>query len=294
MTKPDCTISKLSDRGVLAVAGDEAKTFLQGLITNDMDRLQAGAAIHAGLLTPQGKILFDFFVIAEGSDFLLECPKSSSSELAKRLTFYKLRAAVEIEDISEGHTVCAAWGGAPQAKDARACYGDPRLAGLGHRLIMASGVDPGATGCAPGPETAYHAHRIGLGIPEGGKDFEFGDAFPHEADFDQLNGVDFKKGCYVGQEVVSRMEHRGTARKRIVPVEGVAALPGDGCEISASGMAIGRLGSVSDTSGLALLRLDRAEKARAEDRAISAGDVTIRLRQPEWASFKVPVEGGKT
>ncbi len=294
MTKSDCTISKLGDRGVLAVTGAEAKSFLQGLITNDMDRVEAAAAIHAGLLTPQGKILFDFFVVGDGPGFLLECPLANASELAKRMTFYKLRAAVEIEDISEEHTVCAAWGSAPEATGARACYADPRLPELGFRLILPSDAAPETSGCAPAPEAAYHAHRIGLGVPEGGKDFEFGDAFPHEADFDQLNGVDFKKGCYVGQEVVSRMEHRGTARKRVVPIEGVAALPQGGGDISASGVAIGRLGSVSETSGLALLRLDRAKKAQTDGKAISAGAVEIRLRQPAWANFEVPVEGDQT
>ena len=133
--------------------------------------------------------------------------------------------------------------------------------------------------------------RINLGVPEGGRDYAFGDAFPHEALFDQLNGVDFKKGCYVGQEVVSRMEHRGTARKRIVPVEGVSVLPVPGTSVEAGGVPIGTLGSVSGAAGLALIRLDRAEEALVQAKALTAGGVKIALRRPAFARFAVPVAG---
>ena len=130
--------------------------------------------------------------------------------------------------------------------------------------------------------------RIRLGVPEGGRDYDFGDTFPHEALFDQLNGVDFTKGCYVGQEVVSRMQHRGTARKRIVPVEGEAPLPASGTSIEAGGVPIGALGSVSGASGLALIRLDRAEEALARGKTLTAGGVKIALRRPSFARFAVP------
>ena len=143
-------------------------------------------------------------------------------------------------------------------------------------------------GCALVTEADYHARRIALGVPEGGRDYAYGDAFPHEALFDQLNGVDFKKGCYVGQEVVSRMEHRGTARKRIVGVEGEGPLPASGTEITAGGKPIGTLGSVGGASGLALLRLDRAEEAKAAGLPLRAGDVTVAVRIPAWARFKTP------
>ncbi len=291
MTETDCNIAKLSDRGVLRVHGPDAKRFLQGIVTNDMERVGGKSAVHAGLLTPQGKILFDFFVVGEPPDFLLDCPSALAGELAKRLTFYKLRSALEIEDVSDTHAVAAAWGGTPVCPQRAVLYPDPRLAALGHRLVLEAGGELSATGCATAPEAAYHAHRIALGVPEGGKDFDYGDAFPHEADFDELNGVDFAKGCYVGQEVVSRMEHRGTARKRVVPVEGEVALPEGGAEIQAADAAIGRLGSVADKAGLALLRLDRAEKAQSEGKTITAGGVVLRLRQPVWASFAVAGKG---
>ena len=145
-----------------------------------------------------------------------------------------------------------------------------------------------ALGCALASEDEYHARRIALGVPEGGRDYIFGDAFPHEAMFDQLNGVDFKKGCFVGQEVVSRMEHRGTARKRIVGVEGEGQLPLSGTEIMAGSMPIGTLGSVAGSSGLALLRLDRAEEAKAAGVPLRAGEVTVAVRIPAWARFKTP------
>ena len=133
-------------------------------------------------------------------------------------------------------------------------------------------VTPGSRslGCAAATEQDYHAFRIGLGVPEGGRDYAFGDTFPHEALFDQLGGVDFEKGCFVGQEVVSRMEHRGTARKRIVPVESRMPLPAPGTNIEAGGMEIGTLGSVSGSSGLALVRLDRVEDALARGQGITA------------------------
>ena len=159
---------------------------------------------------------------------------------------------------------------------------------LGLRILLPANADISGLGCALASEDEYHARRIALGVPEGGRDYSFGDAFPHEAMFDQLNGVDFKKGCFVGQEVVSRMEHRGTARKRIVGVEGEGPLPTPGTEIIAGSTPIGTLGSVAGSSGLALLRLDRAEEAKAAGVPLRAGEVTIAVRIPAWARFKTP------
>jgi len=279
----DCQIAELTDRGVIRVAGPDGPGFLQGLVTNDIERATDGAAVYTGLLTPQGKILFDFFLARDGDGFLLDCAKPVVADLVKRLTFYKLRAAVEIADESGDRKVLAAWNGAPAADDGWAVFADPRVAALGHRLIVPAGADIGATAT----EADYHAHRIALGVPEGGRDYAFGDTFPHEAGFDQLGGVDFDKGCFVGQEVVSRMEHRGTARKRVVPIEGAGALDA-GAQITADGAPIGTVGSVADARALALVRLDRAEKALANGKALDAGGVAIQLRQPDWASFDVP------
>jgi folate-binding protein YgfZ len=158
-------------------------------------------------------------------------------------------------------------------------------------MMIPKGTAAPDLACEDATEEDYTAFRIGLGVPEGGRDYGFGDAFPHEALFDQLNGVDFKKGCYVGQEVVSRMEHRGTARKRIVPVEGDAPLPASGTSVEADGVPIGTLGSVSGASGLALIRLDRAEEALAGGKGLTAGGIKLALRRPAFASFKIPAPG---
>ncbi len=284
-----CNAALLSDRAVVRVSGPAAHGFLQGLITNDIDKAKPGGAIHAGLLTPQGKILFDFFVIPAADGFLLEIAKAKAGELAQRLGFYKLRAQVEIAE-DPSFAVAAAWGAPPRLPDGAIAYADPRLSALGLRILLPANADARNLGCAIATEDAYHAHRIALGVPEGGRDYAFGDAFPHEAMFDRLAGVDFDKGCFIGQEVVSRMEHRGIARKRIVGVEGEGPLPPSGTEITAGGAPVGTLGSVSEHSGLALLRLDRAEEAKAAGLPLRAGEVTVDLRIPAWARLaaKVP------
>jgi tRNA-modifying protein YgfZ len=289
MTMSQCNAALLSDRAVLRVSGPAAHGFLQGLITNDIDKAKPGGAIHAGLLTPQGKILFDFFVVPAADGFLLEIAKAKAGELAQRLGFYKLRAQVEIAE-DPSFAVAAAWGAPPRLPDGAIAYADPRLSALGLRILLQAEADARNLGCTIAAEDEYHAHRIALGVPEGGRDYAFGDAFPHEAMFDRLAGVDFDKGCFIGQEVVSRMEHRGIARKRIVGVEGEGPLPPSGTEITAGGAPVGTLGSVSEHSGLALLRLDRAEEAKAAGLPLRAGEVTVDLRIPGWARLaaKVP------
>jgi tRNA-modifying protein YgfZ len=283
----ECQATLLSDRALVQVTGPAATTFLQGLITNDIDKAKSGSAIHAGLLTPQGKILFDFFLVPTGDGFLLDVTKVKAGELLQRLGFYKLRARVEIAK-NPSFIVAAAWGASTRLPHGAVVYTDPRLPALGQRILARAGTCVGDLGCTVACEGDYHIRRIELGVPEGGRDYMFGDAFPHEALFDQLNGVDFKKGCFVGQEVVSRMEHRGTSRKRVVGVEGEGPLPPSGTDITAAETSIGTLGSVSGTSGLALLRLDRAEEAKATGQPLRAGDVTIAFSIPTWARFKSP------
>jgi tRNA-modifying protein YgfZ len=283
----ECKVVLLSDRAVLRVTGEAARNFLQGLITNHIDQAKPGSAIHAGLLTPQGKILVDFFVLPDGDGFLLDLAKAKLADLIQRLTIYKLRTQVAFaEEPSLG--VAASWGSTPLLPVGSIVYADPRLPELGLRILLPANADISALGCALASEDEYHARRIAVGVPEGGRDYIFGDAFPHEAMFDQLNGVDFKKGCFVGQEVVSRMEHRGTARKRIVGVEGEGQLPMPGTEIIAGSTPIGTLGSVAGSSGLALLRLDRAEEAKAAGVPLRAGEVNVAVRIPAWARFKIP------
>jgi len=282
-----CQATRLSDRGVLRVRGADARKFLQGVITNNLDKAKEGAAVHTGLLSPQGKILFDFFVVPHGGDILIEAAKDTLAELAKRLGFYRLRAQVEIAETPE-YDVAAVWDGTPTLPEEAIAFADPRLQALGMRVLLPIGAAIRRLACAEASEDVYHARRIMLGVPEGGRDYALGDTFPHEALFDQLNGVDFKKGCFVGQEVVSRMEHRGTTRKRVVPVEGNGPLL-SGTEVKAGDLPLGTIGSVAGTRGLALLRLDRAADAASKGTALTAGDATITLSRPAFAGFEMPV-----
>ena len=283
------SMARLPDRGLVRVAGPDAHRLLNGLVTNDLDRLATQAAIHAGLLSPQGKILFEFFVIKAGGEVLmLDVAATSVEALVKRLTMYKLRAAVTIEVAAADLLVGAIWGAPVRVPAGVIAYVDPRLAALGQRFVAPFGR-LGELPATASDAAAYHAHRIRLGVPEGGLDYALTETFPHEALFDQLHGVDFDKGCYVGQEVVSRMEHRGTARNRIVPVEmvpvGGAGNLTAGAAITAGAASLGHVGSVAGRAGLALIRLDRAHEAMTKGDPIVAGDITLQLRKPDWATF---------
>ena len=283
-----CHASLLPSRGVVRVRGADARKYLQGLITNDIGKALGTSAIYAGLLSPQGKILFDFFVVPEGDGFLIDVAQHKAADLVQRRMFYRLRAQVEIAE-ETALKVAVAWGDSPRPPGGAVAYADPRLAELGVRMMLPKDADFTALGCDLRSEADYQAVRISLGVPEGGRDYAFGEAFPHEALFDQLHGVDFAKGCFVGQEVVSRMEHRGTARKRVVPVEGKRPLPQSGTIIEADGVPLGEIGSVSGTSGLALVRLDRAEEALAAGKMLTAGGIEVALRRPSFARFAMPI-----
>jgi folate-binding protein YgfZ len=282
-------IAELPGRGVVAVGGPDAGKFLDDLITVEVGRIAGGNAVYGGLLTPQGKILFDFILFADRDRFLFDIVRSAVPDFIKRLGLYKLRAKVDIADLSNERIVVAAWDAdAPPILDGPVAP-DPRLAALGFRAIVAPGAD-----MAPGYEEAtpadYHARRIALGIPESGVDFQFGEAFPYDADMDQLGGIDFDKGCYVGQEVVSRMKHRGTARRRVVIARG-DRLPPSGTPVTAGEVQIGAFGSSACDTGLALVRLDRAREAMDAGRPIMAGDAPVLLAIPPWAAFTWPEAG---
>jgi len=286
----------LPDRGVVKVAGDDARRFLNGLATNDIDHLAPGGARYAALLTPQGKIIADFIVAedaaAGGDSFLLDCPGALVSTLVQKLNFYKLRAKVTCEDHSEALGVMAVWDGTGDTSYGL-CYADPRLAALGMRVMLPprlaadAAADLGATIAGP---AAYEAHRIALGVPRGGQDFSYGDTFPHEADMDQLAGVDFDKGCYVGQEVVSRIEHRNRARSRIVSVAYDEPAPASGLPLMAGEKEVGTMGSAAQGRGLALVRLDRLNDALAAGLPLTCGGISVRVVKPGWARFAFPGE----
>ena len=261
----------LPDRSVLSVAGEDAASFLHGLVTNDVEHLAIGEARYAALLTPQGKILFDFFIYRAPEAFLIDCPSTSAADLAKRLGFYRLRAKATIVDLSAERVVAACLEGEPDPVEGFA-FVDPRDARLGARAILSRAAAQPLG--APSLED-YEAHRISLGVPKGGVDFAYGDAFPHDANMDLLRGVDFEKGCYVGQEVVSRMRHRGGVRKRIVKVRLAAAGPATGAAILAGEAMVGALGSIAGDEGLALLRIDRLAEAKNEGRALTVDGVGL-------------------
>jgi len=248
----------LPDRGVVKVDGDNARRFLNGLLTSDIEALTPEAPRFAALLTPQGKILADGIVAAippqDGTALFIDCPRALASDLVRRLNFYKLRAKLIIEDLSETLSVLAAWDGTGTTEYGLV-YPDPRLPALGLRVMLPPHLAEAAArelGATLVDAEAYEAHRIALGVPRGGLDFAYGDAFPHEADMDQLNGVDFDKGCYVGQEVVSRMEHRGSARTRVVPVAFDGYAPEAGAAVTAGATVAPNspgLGSTAATLG---------------------------------------------
>jgi tRNA-modifying protein YgfZ len=285
-------IALLPDRGVVCVEGEDAEKLLQGVITNDMNLLASQPAIHAGLCTPQGKLIAEFYLVKKSDGYCLETGRDQTANLVDGLNQYKLRAKADIRDASQDYSVAAAWGAAyePHGRGKQPiCFADPRLPEMGYRELLTIGSDWALAGEAADSaiEDDYHAHRISLGVPEGGRDYELGDTFPHEALFDQLNGVSFTKGCFVGQEVVSRMQHRGTARKRVVPVSGDNDLPEPGMRILAGDVEIGTLGSVAGAHGLAMLRLDRAAEFQEKGIPLMVGTVPIRVSIPKWATFSL-------
>jgi len=286
----------LPDRGVVKVAGDDARRFLNGLASNDMTKVAPGQARFAALLTPQGKIIVDFIAAEAGPDdgggFFLDCPRALAAALVEKLNFYKLRAKIAVEDLSAALGVMAVWDSAALS-DFGLSYADPRLPALGARTILPPhlaaevAADLGATLT---DADAYDAHRIALGVPRGGMDFAYGDTFPHEADMDQLAGVDFDKGCYIGQEVVSRVEHRSSARSRILPIGYDAFAPSSGLAVMAGEKQAGTLGSTAKGRGLALLRLDRVADALESGTPLNAGGIAIHVVKPAWAKFAWPGE----
>jgi len=230
------------DRTVLRLSGDGVAEWLNGLVTNNLDSEHTFAA----LLTPQGKIIADFFIQKDGANLLLETQSKFGEALLKRLKMYRMRAPIEIEDMSETHNVYAIWNG-----EGEEGLEDPRQPTLGYRLITQDVLE--TTG-------DYNAHRLSLGIPDSAEDFDTASIFPADACMDQVNGVDFKKGCFIGQEVVSRMKRMTTVKKRMRGL----VLSGDaqsGDKIMAGERVIGDVLSAQGNMGMGLVRLDRWKSA---------------------------------
>jgi folate-binding protein YgfZ len=269
---------------LIALSGADAEHFLQNIVTVDLDALADGEARSGALLTPQGKILFDFLVSRSVQNtLLLECRADIADDFVRRLMLYRLRAKVEISK-QEQAFVAVAWD-----SDSTASQTDSSGI-IDTRFVAPSFVQRFHQNLPPADAEigTWHAFRIANGVAESGTDYALGDAFPHDVLLDQLGGVGFRKGCYVGQEVVSRMQHRGTARRRVLIVCAEGDLPTTGADIVAGGRTLGALGSVAENKGLAIVRIDRVKDAIDAEASITAGDVPVSLSIPSWAKFTFP------
>ena len=273
----------LPDRAVLGIRGGEAGAFLDNLVTVNVSTLSLHGARFGALLTPQGKIIVDFFIIRIEDGFLIDCPRALAADLLKKLTLYRLRAQIALTDETAQWTILAGWNDTTPPPGIS--FIDPRLTPLGWRALVAHDANIQIESTI----ADYDAHRIACGLPMGGRDFIYGDTFPHESLMDCLNGIDFKKGCYVGQEVVSRMEHRSTARTRCVPitfVDGIA--PPEGSDAFAGERLIGIIGSVaSGGHALARLRLDRVADAQKAGEALHAGGLAFHVETRDFMTFTI-------
>ncbi len=298
MTEP-LKAAVLRDRKIVAVSGTDRGKFLQGLMTNDIRRLAPDRAVYTGFLTGQGKLLCDAFVVEDADRILIDVAAAFAAGFVQRLNAFKLRAAVEIGEATPALAVASAWGTEAAARlkldpaegaadssavaEARHAFVDPRIAALGARLVYPAEVPIEAQLARMGftivTAADYTAHRLALGIADTA---EIGGevCYPLEANFEMLHGVDFKKGCFIGQELTARMKHKIELRKRILPVSGATTLPSAGTAVTADGTALGPLISAFGTRGLALLRLDRLAGVQSD--SIRAGDVPLIIHWPDW------------
>jgi hypothetical protein len=291
----------LDDRGVLEVSGADRRSFLQGLVSNDVQKLGPDRALYAAFLTPQGKYLHDFFLVEQGEVIQLEGERARLPDLLRRLSMFKLRAKVALADVSETFAVAAAFGGDAGAKlglpadlGAAAPFGDgiayvdPRLAALGVRLILPREAGTRAldeAGLARAEPADYDWLRLSLGVPDGSRDLSVEKAILLEAGFDELNGVDWDKGCYMGQELTARTKYRALIRKRLMPVTVDGPLPESGTAVKLGDQDAGEIRSGRGDRALALLRLDAVSEAARIGAPLVAGAARLTPTKPGWARF---------
>jgi folate-binding protein YgfZ len=275
----------LPHRSVIAVSGADRVEFLQGLISNDTTKVAPGQAIWAALLTPQGRFLNDMFVAdAGGETLLLETERERAPALAKKLKMYTLRSKATVEDRSAAMEVAVAFGDdASKALglDGAIAFVDPRLEALGVRVIAPAGQAAALLAgrdFAEAPLAAYDSLRLALGVPDGSRDLIVEKALLLENGFDELNGVDWKKGCYMGQELTARTKYRALIRKRLFPVKVEGALPEPGAPVLLDGEEVGELRSGSGDRALALLKVEAARGGGA----LTAGDARVTPEVPAW------------
>ncbi len=261
-------LALLPGRAVLSVAGPDRVGFLQGLVSNDVALAAPGRAVWAALLSPQGKWLADFFILADGERLLLDCEAAGAEDLARRLTRFRLRAKVAVA--SEPWLVHAAWDGAPAIPAEAVAAPDPRLPEAGWRVLAPDAL--GVTTTA----ADYDRHRLALGLPDGSRDMEVDKSVLLEAGFDELNGVSWSKGCYMGQELTARTKYRGLVKRRLLPVTVDGELPAPGAAVLRDGVEVGQMRSGDGVSGLALLRVGAAEGA------LSCEGRALHVHTPAW------------
>ncbi len=291
----------LEGRGIVSVAGEAARTFLQGLVSNDVDKVNPRTAVHAAFLTPQGKYLHDFFIVEVGEALLLDCEAARLGDLVRRLGVYKLRSKVTLADAGAEYAVAAllgdgaaeAAGLGPEAGNAApfaggVAYVDPRLAAARARAVLPRAdaarrlEDLGFEAAAPGD---YDALRLRLGLPDGSSDMIVEKAILLENGFEELNGIDFDKGCFLGQELTARTKYRGLVRKRLLPVDIDGAAPPFGALVMLGDQEAGEMRSSRDGAGLALMRLQFLDKAAEAGTPFTAGEARLTPRKPDWAAF---------
>jgi folate-binding protein YgfZ len=259
-------IAALPDRAVLAVSGEDRVAFLQGLVSNDVAEANPGRAVWAALLTPQGKWLADFFILSDGERLLLECERAQLPMVQQRLSRYRLRSRVALSDA--GLNVYVAWDGDSDLTEISAP--DPRLAEAGWRILSGTPIPTNAT------SDDWDLHRLSLGLPDGSRDMEPEKSVLLEAGFDELNGVSWTKGCYMGQELTARTKYRGLVKRRLVPVQIEGAVPPPGSPITRDGREVGTMRSANGQHGMALLRLEALEGT------LISGEASMTAVVPRW------------
>lgn len=293
--------ASLYGRGLVAVSGDDARDFLQGLISNDMSRVSGDRAIYGAMLTAQGKFLHDFFVLSLEDEILLDCEAARTDDLIKRLNMYKLRARVEISDRSADFVVAAIFGdgvasalgltdepGAAASFGGGVAYMDPRLAAMGARAVVSDADALTGAGLVATTPDDYERLRLKLGLADGSRDMVVEKAILLENGFDELQGVDWEKGCYTGQELTARTHYRGLIKKRLMPVRIIGPLPASGTPVMLGDTTAGEMRSSFGDRGMALIRLEHFRTAINDGFPMSAGDASIVPEQPDWARFPEP------